>query len=215
MYQPAMQNGATLLDIAEIMTLDNVSEIKNRLEKIEAKRLEQQQQMMEQQQQSEMQSLQIQQQIKQDELAIREQEMLLEKYKIDADNETKIVIAEIGAYRFQQDLDANNNSIPDPMEIADNAIKRSQLQANIMDKEMSLAMKQSEMSRKAKTEERKISAQEKDIQNKSKIERMKLDLERQKMKHEKSLQKMKDDAAIEREKIKARTAIKNKVAGEK
>jgi hypothetical protein len=35
------------------------------------------------------------------------------------------------------------------------------------------------------------------------------------MQHEKELQKQKDDAALEREKIKARTAIRNKTAGEK
>jgi len=35
------------------------------------------------------------------------------------------------------------------------------------------------------------------------------------MKHEMELQKQKDEAAMEREKIKARTALKNKTAGEK
>lgn len=35
------------------------------------------------------------------------------------------------------------------------------------------------------------------------------------MKHEMELQKAKDDAALEREKIKARTALKNRVSGEK
>jgi len=35
------------------------------------------------------------------------------------------------------------------------------------------------------------------------------------MKHESELQKQKDDAALEREKIKARTALKNKTSGEK
>ena len=35
------------------------------------------------------------------------------------------------------------------------------------------------------------------------------------MKHEMALQKQKDDAAYEREKLKARTALKNKTAGEK
>lgn len=35
------------------------------------------------------------------------------------------------------------------------------------------------------------------------------------MDHETALQKQKDDAAMEREKLKARTALKNKVTGEK
>jgi hypothetical protein len=35
------------------------------------------------------------------------------------------------------------------------------------------------------------------------------------MTHEKELQTQKDEAAMEREKLKARTAIRNKVAGER
>jgi hypothetical protein len=51
--QPAMQNGASLLDIAEIITMDNINMIKNRLEDIEQKRMEQQQALEEQQAQRE------------------------------------------------------------------------------------------------------------------------------------------------------------------
>lgn len=40
-----MQNGASLLDIAEIITMDNISMIKSRLEGNEQKRMEQQQAM--------------------------------------------------------------------------------------------------------------------------------------------------------------------------
>lgn len=35
------------------------------------------------------------------------------------------------------------------------------------------------------------------------------------MKHESELQKQKDDAAMQREELKAKTALKNKVAGER
>jgi hypothetical protein len=35
LMQPAMQNGASLLDVAEIITMDNITMIKNRLEEIE------------------------------------------------------------------------------------------------------------------------------------------------------------------------------------
>jgi hypothetical protein len=45
LMQPAMQNGASLLDITEIITMDNVAMIKNKLEEIEQKRMEQQQAM--------------------------------------------------------------------------------------------------------------------------------------------------------------------------
>ena len=48
LVQPAMQNGASLLDAAEIFTSDNLSVIKSKLRDIENNRLEQQQAMQEQ-----------------------------------------------------------------------------------------------------------------------------------------------------------------------
>ena len=215
LYQPAMQNGASLLDIAEIMTLENVSEIKNRLEKIEQKRMEQMQAQQQAEQQANMELTQMQNQVKQEELAIREQEMLLDKYKIDVDSQTKITVAEIGAYRFQQDLDANNNGTPDPMEIADVALRESELSASIMDKQMQAATKAREISSKVELEKAKLSAQREAEKHKMDIESKKVSLEKERMKHEKQLQALKDKAAMEREKIKAKTARANKVVGEK
>jgi hypothetical protein len=52
-------------------------------------------------------------------------------------------------------------------------------------------------------------------QLKKEIEDKKIELEKQKLQAQKDIQKQKDDAALERERIKARTALKNKVAGEK
>ena len=54
-----------------------------------------------------------------------------------------------------------------------------------------------------------------DSENKKQIENKKMQLERDRMKHETELQKMSDKAAMDREKLKARTALKNKVSGEK
>ena len=47
------------------------------------------------------------------------------------------------------------------------------------------------------------------------IEEKKVALEKQKLQSQKELQKMKDDAALEREKLKAKTVLKNKVSGER
>ena len=215
LYQPAMQGGASLLDIAEIMTLDNVSEIKNKLSEIERKRMEMMNQQQEAEQTAQMQAIQVQNEVKMQELDLREQEIMLDKYKIDMDAQTKITVAEIGAYRFQEDLDANNNSIPDPMEIADMAIKESQVSASIMDKQMQLANKSREIESKNKIEKSKISAQIEAENKRAEIESKKIQLEKDKMAHEKSMQAMKDKAAMERERLKARTSLKNKTSGEK
>lgn len=196
LLQPAMQNGASLLDIAEIITLDNVSMIKNRLEEIEQKRMQQIQEQQQAEQEAQQRLLEEQNRVKEEELMLKEAEMDLEKYKIDTDSQTKITVAEINAYRNTEDMDQNNNQIPDPMEIADQALKeRKQLSDE--------ASKQFEFNAKMRESE-----------NKKEIENKKIELERERMKHETELQRMSDKAAMQREQLKARTALRNKVVGE-
>lgn len=50
---------------------------------------------------------------------------------------------------------------------------------------------------------------------KKEIEDAKIQLEKDKMKHESQLQAQKDKAAMEREQLKAKTALKNKTVGER
>lgn len=197
LMQPAMQNGASLLDIAEIITMDNINMIKNRLEDIEQKRMEQQQALEEQQAQREQQMIQMQNEVKEEELMIKEAEMDLEKYKIDTDNATKITVAQLQAYRGLEDQDQNDNNIPDTMEIAAQALaERKQASEE--------AGKQFEFNAKLREQ-----------QMKEKIEDKKIQLEREKLTAAQKLQKQKDEAAMQREKLKAKTSLKNKVVGEK
>lgn len=197
LMQPAMQNGASLLDIAEIITMDNISMIKSRLEEIEQKRMEQQQAMEQAQAEREQQAIQMQNEIKEEELMIKEAEIDLEKYKIDQDNATKITVAQLNAYRGLENQDQNQNNIPDTMEIAQQALAERKQASDE-------ASKQFEFN--AKIREQKM---------KKEIEDKKNQLERERMDHEMKLQAAKDKAALEREKLKAKTAIKNKVTGEK
>lgn len=197
LMQPAMQNGASLLDIAEIITMDNINMIKNRLEDIEQKRMEQRQALEEQQAQREQQMIQMQNEVKEEELMIKEAEMDLEKYKIDTDNATKITVAQLQAYRGLEDQDQNDNGIPDTMEIAAQALaERKQASEE--------AGKQFEFNAKIREQ-----------QMKEKIEDKKIQLEREKLTAAQKLQKQKDEAAMQREKLKAKTSLKNKVVGEK
>nr|DAF91786.1 MAG TPA: portal protein [Podoviridae sp. ctZkC8] len=87
--------------------------------------MQQQQQQAEAQQQQQLQ--QMQNEAKQQELMLEEAKMDLERYKIDADNQTKIAVAEISAYRGTEDKDANMNGIPDPMEIAKDATEQRKI----------------------------------------------------------------------------------------
>ena len=190
LIQPAMQNGASLLEAAEVLTNDNFNIIKQKLLEMQQRQDDLMRQQQEAEQQQAVQLQQMQNEAREQELMLEEAKMELERYKIDADNQTKIAVAEISAYRGTEEKDANNNGIPDPMEIAKDA-----------------------------TQQRKIASDEYtkryEARQKREIEDQKIDLEKQRMKHEMELQKQKDDAALERERVKARAAIRNKVAGEK
>lgn len=196
LMQPAMQNGASLLDIAEIITLDNVNMIKNRLEEIEQKRMQQQQAMEEAQAQREQQAIQMQNEIKEEELMIKEAEMDLKKYEIDQNNATKITVAQLNAYRGTENMDQDGNGVIDVNEIAKNALEQQKINSDAASKQLELNNKKREADMK------------RDIENK------KIELEKQRMQHEEKLQKMADQAAMERERLKAKTALKNRVVGE-
>lgn len=197
LMQPAMQNGASLLDIAEIITMDNVTMIKNRLEEIEQKRMEQQQAMEQAQAEREQQTLQMQNEIKEEKLMIKEAEMDLKKYEIDQNNATKITVAQLNAYRGLEDQDRNDNGIPDTMEIAAQALEERKQASEEASKQFEFNAKMREQQLKKEIEDKKV------------------ELEKQKLQAQMELQKQKDKAAMEREKLKARTALKNKTTGEK
>lgn len=196
LLQPAMQNGASLLDIAEIITLDNMSMIKNRLEEIEQKRMEQMQQQQQAEQQAQQQMAEQQNQLKEEELMLKEAEMDLEKYKVDQDNATKITVAQLNAYRGADNMDQDMNGIPDPIEIGKQALEQQKINSDIATKQLELNNKRREIEQKREAENKKIQ------------------LEKDRMKHETELQRMSDKAAMDREKLKAKTALRNKVVGE-
>lgn len=196
LLQPAMQNGASLLDIAEIITLDNMSMIKNRLEEIEQKRMEQMQQQQQAEQQAQQQMAEQQNQLKEEELMLKEAEMDLEKYKVDQDNATKITVAQLNAYRGAENMDQDMNGIPDLIEIGKQALEQQKINSDIATKQLELNNKRREIEQKREAENKKIQ------------------LEKDRMKHETELQRMSDKAAMDREKLKAKTALRNKVVGE-
>lgn len=197
LMQPAMQNGASLLDIAEIITMDNVTMIRSKLEEIERKRMEQQQAMEQAQAEREQQMAQIQNEIKEEELMLKEAEMDLKKYEIDSNNATKITVAQLNAYRGAENMDQDGSGVPDVIEIGKQAIEQQKVNSDIVSKQFEFNNKKREMEMKREIENKKI------------------ELEKQKMKQEMELQKQKDKEAYKREQLKAKTARANRVVGEK
>lgn len=190
LIQPAMQNGASLLEAAEVLTTDNLNLLKQKLKDIQDRqeKLQQEQQQQEQMQQQQLQ--QMQNEMRQQELMLEEAKMDLDRYKIDQDNATKITVAEISTYRGTENKDINQNNIADPIEIAKDATAQMKIREDAYTKRY-------------------------ESENKRDIEKQKLRLEKDRMVHEEKIQKMKDEAAMEREKLKAKTALKNPVSGER
>lgn len=214
LIQPAMQNGASLVDAAEMYTMDNLSLIKSKLQELEQQRLSQQQAMQQQEAKQQQQLIQMQNQVKEQELMLKEAELDLEKYKIDQDNATKITVAQLNAYRGSENMDQDMNGIPDPIEIGNQEIARQKAVSDAVSKQMDLANKARAEENKKELEKRKIEQAEKAEKLKATIERERLALEKKKLDEAKKLQAQKDKAAMDREKLKAKTALKNKVVGE-
>lgn len=190
LIQPAMQNGASLLEAAEILTNDNFNILKQKLKDMQTRQEQLAQQQQQAQAEQEQKLQEMQNQTKQQELMLQEAQMDLQRYQIDQDNATKIAVAEISAYRGTENKDVDMNGISDPVEIANQAIQQQKIDNDAYTKRY-------------------------EARQKREIENQKIKLEQDKMKHETQLQKQKDDAAYKREELKARTALKNRVSGEK
>ena len=190
LIQPAMQNGASLLEAAEILTNDNFNIIKQKLKDMQTRQEQQAQQQQQAEAQNQQQLQQMQNEAQERELMLQEAKLELERYKIDQDNQTRIATAEISAYRGAQDMDVDQDNIPDPIEIAKDATQQMKVREEQYTKKY-------------------------EIEQKKNIETAKLDIQREEMKHETELQAQKDRAAMEREQLKAKTALKNKVVGQK
>ena len=90
LLQPAMSSGATLLDAAEVLMGDNLSDIKRQLAEIDAKKAE----MVAAQQQAQQQLQQYEQQVTSEELRIKEEDSIRKA-------ETQLQVAIIGAHSSQ------------------------------------------------------------------------------------------------------------------
>lgn len=190
LIQPAMQNGASLLEAAEVLTNDNFNIIKQKLKDMQTRQEQMQQQQQEAEAQQQQQLQQMQNEAKQQELMLQEAQMDLQRYQIDQDNQTKIAVAQINAYRGTENMDQDQNGVPDVVEIGKQALEQQKINQEAYNKRY-------------------------EAKQKREIEDQKIQLEKDKMKHETELQKAKDDAAYEREKLKSRTQLANKVPGER
>lgn len=189
-----------LSNVIDIFMSDSISDTKNKIKQFEeAKEQAAQQQMQIQQEQIEAQRQAAQQQM-QVQIDLKNKEIDLQKYKIDSDNETKIQVAEISVFSRQQELDANENGIPDPIEVGRLALEERKADSEMFDKQHDKMIKQHELQSKKEIENKKLDLEDK-----------KLSLEEKKLAAQQKIEKMKAESAEKVERLR----LKNKVVGEK
>ncbi|HJT74647.1 MAG TPA: hypothetical protein VJ720_11525 [Chitinophaga sp.] len=118
--QPALQNGASLYDIAELYTTDSMRKLKDTFRKLKKK----QEEFTAQQQQAQQQQIdQAAQQFRESQQAAeiaRQEQMINENYQREQDRINKKEIALIATFNRQREnlKDNNNNGTPDVLEVS-------------------------------------------------------------------------------------------------
>ena len=164
------------------------------------------------QQEHEMKVEQLQQQMHSEQVEMDHLKLEQERYIAEANNATKLQVAEIQVYSRQQDLDQNDNGIPDPSEIAANALKQQELGSKMFLEQTKisndkakhnslLAQKDKEIKLKQELENKKL--EQIKVQNKNQI-----DLANKKAALDKDMMNKKME--IERMKLAAAKAKSNK-----
>jgi hypothetical protein len=144
LLQPAMQNGASLSEAAEIISADNFTIIKKKLEEVDKKR----EAMMQQQQQAEMQQAQMQMQMEQEKNRIEEEDSMRKA-------QTQILIAQIKAESDGGEVEDNSLDFAKleaqiQKQKADAEIKRKQVNETIRKDKKAEAQRQQEIEIKRK-----------------------------------------------------------------
>lgn len=154
--QAALQNGASLLDVADMMSTDSVAELKEKLQKIKEAGERMYQQKME-----------MEQKAMEDQKALEMEKMDREDINKQLDRENKLAVEELSIVGSIQlgtgNIDANENGVPDPVEMAALAMDQSQVSFDMAHKLKEHNFKASEANKKLKLEEKKLNLSEKQM----------------------------------------------------
>ena len=150
-----------------------------------------------QQLQAQQQELQANQVMHQEEIAERQKDRDIQQYISDSANQTKIQVAEINVYSRQENLDADMNGIPDPIEIAAQSLKEREVASKSF-------LEHAKLTHDKNKHQSDINLKQKEINSKIEIENRKLQMVREQNANQEKLaaQKAKLDKEMMQEKIK-------------
>lgn len=165
--QAAIQNDqADISLIADVISTKSIATLRAKLKKSAIERQQAQQEQQEQQ-------LASAEEIANQATELKLLELELERYTTDANNETKLQVAQINAYIGQEDLDQNNNDIPDPIELATLGIKERELKSKEMIERLKIQQTKVQNRSQEKIANKQAELKEKEIKAKERIEKAK------------------------------------------
>jgi hypothetical protein len=167
--QAALQSDkADLSTIIDTMINDSPKDIVRTIQKGEAAKYARDKQAQDQQAQVQQAQIKAQQDAVAQQLADKDKDRQLKQYEIDSNNETKLQVAQINVYSRQEDLDQDNDGIPDPIELG----KLSMQERNIASKAFNEKMK---LDHTKQVKDKEMSIKEKEINNRKEIEDKKIE----------------------------------------
>jgi hypothetical protein len=147
----------------DIYSNSSLSSIRRKTEKA----IRDKQQQAEQARQEE---LQVQQQQIQVQKQIADEANALKKYEIDSNNQTRIQVAEIQVFSRQDNLDLDNSGIPDPVEIANQALKEREIFSKQHNEELKHLRESKKQQDEVNIKNRELDFKEKELKAKKEIE---------------------------------------------
>jgi len=204
---------ADLSTIIDVILNDSPKDIIAILRKSEEDFYARKQQESQAQQDAQAQQVEAQKQMHAEALADKQADRDLKQYEIDSNNQTKIQVAEINVYSRQEDLDQDNDGIPDPVELGklslqerDLASKQFMEQQKInsdRDKHSrELSFKDKELKAKQELENKKLEAVKVQNANQIQLADKKAKLDKEMMDKKMEIERMKAKAAIAKAKQK-------------
>lgn len=152
--------------IVDVYNSESIADLKNKTVRIEQERKQAQQEQAQQE-------MQIQQEQMQ---KVEQMEMLkleMQKYIADSNNEIKLAIAQMTAYIGQENLDQDNDGIPDPIEIGTLALKQQESTSKTMNERMKIDSERQLKGRELGLKQKELDLKGKEIKSKEKIETLK------------------------------------------
>lgn len=209
LFQPAMQNGATLVDIVNMMSYDNLTQIRLKLEEIERRKQEMMQQQEQQQQaiqQAQMQQVEADRQVNIDQ---KNADRNLKKYESDLEAQTKIQIAELQAKvsALGSDMGEGGELERAKLELEEKKIE-IQMQIEQLRLDNQTSIKERELETTELLKERELETKRDTEMDKLQIEADKLKAEKDKLSKELSIDKQ--ELALKKAELEAEKTLKAK-----